>query len=224
MPVGAESIREAIRWIAEIFHNLKALLKEAATLAITFPNPNQARLRITNKTGHKLPSGYPEGRRMWLNIKWYDGNGALLHEDGEYGSLTVDLDQDALADAWGAALDGEDLDGDGGLDEDVAAQWAAMIDDGSGGDGDAGGGERVLNQDEIDSLLGFDLDEQARVVHLMGRPDETRHLIVANEQAVISPSWSIHSGAVVPPDGAQLVGLFEQTPGFSGAPVAWTAP
>ncbi|HSK41739.1 MAG TPA: 5-dehydro-4-deoxy-D-glucuronate isomerase [Arenibaculum sp.] len=40
----------------------------------------------------------------------------------------------------------------------------------------------------------FDLPAPARVVHLMGEPQETRHLIVANEQAVISPSWSIHSG------------------------------
>ncbi|APU16248.1 MULTISPECIES: 5-dehydro-4-deoxy-D-glucuronate isomerase [Actinoalloteichus] len=42
--------------------------------------------------------------------------------------------------------------------------------------------------------LYFDLDESARIVHLMGRPTETRHLVVANEQAVISPSWSVHSG------------------------------
>ena len=40
----------------------------------------------------------------------------------------------------------------------------------------------------------FDMDENARVFHLMGQPNETRHIITANEEAVISPSWSIHSG------------------------------
>ena len=40
----------------------------------------------------------------------------------------------------------------------------------------------------------FDMQEGTRVFHLMGEPEETRHLIVKNEQAVISPSWSIHSG------------------------------
>jgi 4-deoxy-L-threo-5-hexosulose-uronate ketol-isomerase len=43
--------------------------------------------------------------------------------------------------------------------------------------------------------LYFDLPETARVVHLMGEPAETRHLVVANEQAVISPCWSIHAGS-----------------------------
>ena len=42
--------------------------------------------------------------------------------------------------------------------------------------------------------LYFDLPEDARVIHLMGEPAETRHLVVADRQAVISPSWSIHSG------------------------------
>ena len=42
--------------------------------------------------------------------------------------------------------------------------------------------------------LYFDLKPSARVFHLMGEPHETRHLVVANEQAVISPGWSIHSG------------------------------
>jgi 4-deoxy-L-threo-5-hexosulose-uronate ketol-isomerase len=41
----------------------------------------------------------------------------------------------------------------------------------------------------------FDLPEKALVCHLMGQPEETRHVVVRNGQAVISPSWSIHSGA-----------------------------
>jgi 4-deoxy-L-threo-5-hexosulose-uronate ketol-isomerase len=40
--------------------------------------------------------------------------------------------------------------------------------------------------------LYFDVMPEARVFHFMGRPDETRHLVVADRQAVISPAWSIH--------------------------------
>ena len=87
-----------------------------------------------------------------------------------------DIDQDAMAAAWEAAMGGGDDgggddggaadagDGGGGDDggDDLAAEWAAMLDTGdSGGDSGGGGGgaresTRVLNQDEIDSLLGFD--------------------------------------------------------------------
>jgi len=46
----------------------------------------------------------------------------------------------------------------------------------------------------MEVYLYFDVDDANRLFHLMGQPEETRHIVVANRQAVISPSWSIHSG------------------------------
>lgn len=40
----------------------------------------------------------------------------------------------------------------------------------------------------------FDMDDDNLVFHYMGQPHETRHIVMRNEEAVISPSWSIHSG------------------------------
>ncbi len=47
----------------------------------------------------------------------------------------------------------------------------------------------------MEVYLYFDLPEDAFVMHYMGEPQETRHLVMRNEQAVISPSWSIHAGS-----------------------------
>jgi len=52
-----------------------------------------------------------------------------------------------------------------------------------------------LHERRTEVYLYFGLPEDQRVVHLCGRPDATRNLIVADREAVISPPWSIHTGA-----------------------------
>ncbi len=47
----------------------------------------------------------------------------------------------------------------------------------------------------MEAYLYFDIPADQRIFHFMGEPTQTRHLLVSNEQAVISPPWSIHSGA-----------------------------
>jgi 4-deoxy-L-threo-5-hexosulose-uronate ketol-isomerase len=51
----------------------------------------------------------------------------------------------------------------------------------------------------MEVYLYFGMSDQTRVFHFHGQPSETRHLVMANEQAVISPSWSIHSGVASGP-------------------------
>ncbi len=75
-------------------------------------------------------------------------------------ALNEQIDQDALAAEWGQALEAEagaSPPEAGG--EEANAQWAAMVDDDGGLHMSKGGAERILNQDEIDSLLGFSLTD-----------------------------------------------------------------
>jgi len=72
------------------------LLQKAASLAVS-DTPGQIKVSVTNETGHKLPTGYPEGRRIWLNVRFYDETMNLLGESGDYNASTGDLSRDAQA-------------------------------------------------------------------------------------------------------------------------------
>ena len=77
-------------------------LEAAASLSV-----NGNTVKVVNLTSHKLISGYPEGRRMWLNIQWFDANSNLIREDGAYGDLQteMDLDGDGFPDTVRTLLD-----------------------------------------------------------------------------------------------------------------------
>lgn len=68
------------------------MLSRAATLTL---RQERAKLlvRVTNETGHKLPTGHIEGRRAFLTVKIFDAAGALLREYGHYDEATAELDE-----------------------------------------------------------------------------------------------------------------------------------
>ena len=84
---------------------------------------------VVNLTGHKLISGYPEGRRMWLNVRWYDAGGALIDEDGAYGDLQVQIDGVPTTVRSLLDLDDDDLriyEAHGAMTQEWAAQLLAL--------------------------------------------------------------------------------------------------
>ncbi len=52
-----------------------------------------------------------------------------------------------------------------------------------------------IHDRRMEAYLYFGMEQKSRVLHLMGEPQETRHLFIGNEEGAISPPWSIHSGA-----------------------------
>lgn len=77
------------------------LTQNSAELSVTldpFAGPGSeltARVRVTNLSGHKLPTGYGEGRRMWLQVQARDSAEALIFESGAYAADTGVLTEDA---------------------------------------------------------------------------------------------------------------------------------
>lgn len=73
----------------------KDLLQRSADLVATLDSGTLS-VRVINRTGHKLPTGYPEGRRVWLHVRAFDSEDAVVLESGRYVHATATLQ------GWGA--------------------------------------------------------------------------------------------------------------------------
>lgn len=67
------------------------MLRDASDMELSV-DAGELNVRILNQSGHSLPTGYPEGRRMWINVKFLDDNGDIVSESGAYDPATAVLD------------------------------------------------------------------------------------------------------------------------------------
>jgi hypothetical protein len=92
------------------------MLQNAATM-LAWRQADQLYVRVQNETGHKLATGYPEGRRMWLQVEGYDDGNNLVYSSGAYNVVTGELAgygtdpnlkvwemKQGLTDSWAAQL------------------------------------------------------------------------------------------------------------------------
>jgi hypothetical protein len=100
--------------VNEAVGRTEAFLRAASDLELSV-GIGRLRARVINQTGHKLPTGYPEGRRMWVNVRFLDAGGAQVAERGAYdaGSATLTTGDTKVyeakigLDAYAAALTGK---------------------------------------------------------------------------------------------------------------------
>lgn len=68
-----------------------SMLQRAATLTVV-PDGSTLDVRVTNESGHKLPTGHIEGRRVWINVQFLNAAGNVVLEHGAYDTATATLD------------------------------------------------------------------------------------------------------------------------------------
>lgn len=71
----------------------RSILQKAASLDLVY-NAGDLVVTVTNLTGHKLPTGYPEGRRIWIEVAFFDANDVLIKHSGEYDPNSAELHAD----------------------------------------------------------------------------------------------------------------------------------
>lgn len=91
-PTRTDAYDRTISYAQDMLQNKSALIEiqnlNLANNIVSFA------VKVTNLTGHKLPTGYPEGRRMWLRIQVTDNNSATVFDSGKYNNLTGVLTKD----------------------------------------------------------------------------------------------------------------------------------
>lgn len=101
---GLQSSRD-FTWDREQ-RNTELSLRDTANVQITSgPAYNaltglwEVKVKVTNNTGHKIPSGYPDGRRIWLGLNVKDATGAVVYQSGAYDPATATLSNDSTTTA-----------------------------------------------------------------------------------------------------------------------------
>ncbi len=64
------------------------MLERATDLTLTQVGKEEMRVRVLNQTGHKVPTGFPDGRRIWVNVKFLDVQDQVVAEHGEFDFAT----------------------------------------------------------------------------------------------------------------------------------------
>jgi uncharacterized repeat protein (TIGR01451 family) len=84
-------------YLKAALHEAQWMLRHAASMTVTLTTSGTqkvALVRAVNEAGHKLPTGYPEGRQMWIHMQAFDGAGTVVYESGAYDSGTRELVRD----------------------------------------------------------------------------------------------------------------------------------
>ncbi len=116
----SDAFDATIAWASDLLQNRSAIVELIAPPSAVAGADLDIAVRVTNLSGHKLPTGYPEGRRMWLNVTARDAEGDLIWESGAYDSLTGDLDHDPQVKIYHVEAGVWDLGGTGECDTEDA--------------------------------------------------------------------------------------------------------
>ncbi len=88
----AESIGLTDERVSDAKSRVIQMLRNASDMTLT-QDGDLLHVRVINLSGHKLPTGYPEGRMMWLNVRFYDASDSLVAEHGAYDLQTATLNR-----------------------------------------------------------------------------------------------------------------------------------